>query len=621
MVDLIVPLIAVVVIVFALVAWNLILPLPSAKNADFLNYVKIVAEDEIDKNEYAKPIDEYLSNGYQQVVTDVLQLQKPSITVGPRSLESSDQDHYVTLTFYVEYGNHQQLPELIKLLRDHNVDKAVFFVDKSFEADRPFIIESIKHSGYKVLDWDMSKLYDESYAPSLFHGVVLSDRDLLSQSSKDYNAAAFLDVAVHYNHASVVAFTPKIMSHKLVLEKVISQNGLDLIFTDENLSTGPNAFDLDQIGSGDTTYGDQIVELVDISDSTTSSDLRIRHWNWTIEKLQKQYPSAITYLKDKNAYLLTEPLVIDKGAELHIFNAKVLLRTSTDKGTTPSFLEIRGKASIINSTVSSWDPALNGPDPNGYHPRPYITVKNGGTLDIHQSKITHLGYSIGGVSDTRYARSAVQYYNTSGFSITNSIIAFNYYGFYSAYTTDYKIIGNEVYGNTRYGLDPHTGSTDFIVDSNYVHDNGNQGIICSLQCENVTVTNNLVEYNVEGIGLHWLTNSSIVKDNIVRYNEKYGIFIQKQSFNNIVEDNIVVGNGAGVGLLEGSTDNIIRNNIVADNLRHDIYTEPDSTSNTFEGNAFSFEQGNGGWEAQNTLASIVDAITGLFSNNASTDGQ
>jgi hypothetical protein len=49
--------------------------------------------------------------------------------------------------------------------------------------------------------------------------------------------------------------------------------------------------------------------------------------------------------------------------------------------------------------------------------------------------------------------------------------------------------------------------------------------------------------------------------------------------------------------------------------------EPDSTSNTFEGNAFSFEQGDSGWQAQNTLASVINTITGLFSNNASTDVQ
>jgi parallel beta-helix repeat protein len=105
----------------------------------------------------------------------------------------------------------------------------------------------------------------------------------------------------------------------------------------------------------------------------------------------------------------------------------------------------------------------------------------------------------------------------------------------------------------------------------------------------VIVTNNIVEYNVEGIGLHWLTNSSLVKDNVVRYNQKYGIFIQKQSFNNIVKDNLVVGNKAGIGLLEGSNENIVTSNTVVDNLEA-IRIEPDSASNLVKENRFSFKE-------------------------------
>lgn len=95
----------------------------------------------------------------------------------------------------------------------------------------------------------------------------------------------------------------------------------------------------------------------------------------------------------------------------------------------------------------------------------------------------------------------------------------------------------------------------------------------------MTITNNLIEYNTEGIGIHWLTNSSLVKDNIVRYNQKYGIFIQKHSFNNTVEDNVVIGNNKGIGLLDDSNNNLIQSNIVANNIQADVHTDPDSQSN------------------------------------------
>jgi parallel beta-helix repeat protein len=207
-------------------------------------------------------------------------------------------------------------------------------------------------------------------------------------------------------------------------------------------------------------------------------------------------------------------------------------------------------------------------------------------MDILNSTLSHLGYSRGGIKDTRYARAAVEYYNTNDFIVANSTFAFNYYGFYSANASNFKIIGNDIYGQSGNALDPHTYSTDFIIDSNYIHDNGNQGISCSIKCKNVTITNNLVDHNVEGVGLYWLTNSSKVRDNLVKYNAKYGIFIQKHSFNNIIDNNTVVNNMMGIGLLEGSNSNSITNNIISGNFADEaIHVSRDSTLNFINGNS------------------------------------
>ena len=43
-----------------------------------------------------------------------------------------------------------------------------------------------------------------------------------------------------------------------------------------------------------------------------------------------------------------------------------------------------------------------------------------------------------------------------------------------------------------YGLDPHTGTHDIVIRNNTVHDHGAMGIICSLDCYNVTIENNTV---------------------------------------------------------------------------------------------------------------------------------
>jgi poly(beta-D-mannuronate) C5 epimerase len=199
-------------------------------------------------------------------------------------------------------------------------------------------------------------------------------------------------------------------------------------------------------------------------------------------------------------------------------------------------------------------------------------------MDIRNSSITHLGFPLGGLADTAYTRAALEYRDTGNFTIANSTIAYNYDGFYTSGAQNFNIIGNKIYSNARYGLDPHTGSGHLVIHSNHVHDNGNQGIICSKLCQNVTITNNLVEYNVEGIGLHRLTNSSLVQDNIVRYNERYGIYIDLQSHNNIVRNNTVIGNENGIGILDRSHNNTLLHNIIGKNELNPIVI--DNTSAT-----------------------------------------
>ena len=177
------------------------------------------------------------------------------------------------------------------------------------------------------------------------------------------------------------------------------------------------------------------------------------------------------------------------------------------------------------------------------------------------------------------------------------------YGLYTENSSNFKILNNEVYDNVGYGLDPHTGSKDFLIDSNHLFLNGQQGVICSHQCENLTITNNLIEYNSEGIGLHWLTNSSVVKDNVIKYNKQYGMFIKTNSSDNLLEGNTLIGNGYGIALLEGSNDNTVRNNTVLYNVLTEdgIYIDDTSESNFIDDNIFTEERDHLSVEEQDDL--------------------
>ncbi len=561
---------------FTIVIWNMYLPIPSNRNIEFLDYVEYIAKTTYKNDEF---LQNYLDKPVVQPVAAQLGViglgtnTSPQMNVGQRVLYDDDTTHAVTLTFYVQYGNQQNLLALLDTLHEYNVDKAVFFIEQRYLNDHEFVAKRITDQGYLIKIWDdLSGYGSAGYYPTIYRGIPLVENEVLSRVQKDRDAIEFFRVALRYYDSSIVAFSPKIMTHKIILEDILKQKDNGIAFSDQPVE--------------EPFRGQQEDEVFD-----NIAPLRIEKGYWTMSSLSERYPSAVSYDEERSAYIVSRPIVIGSQASITINGDRVLLKSPLQENSVPAYLEIRGKGIIANSTITSWDPVTLRPAIDPYIPRPYIIVIDG-HLDVIGSTIKHLGYSLGGLADTRYAHAALEYYGVKDFVIANSTIAFNYYGFYSEDSSNFKIVNNKVYSQTRYGLDPHTWSVDFIIDSNHVHDNGNQGIICSLYCANVTITNNLVEYNVEGIGLHWLTNSSRIENNVVQYNEKYGIFIQKQSYNNTIQNNIVIGNKYGIGLLEGSTGNTVINNIIVDNIIDSFMIEQDSTANTIGENKFSYEESN-----------------------------
>ena len=71
-----------------------------------------------------------------------------------------------------------------------------------------------------------------------------------------------------------------------------------------------------------------------------------------------------------------------------------------------------GKGTIDNSLVTSWDNTRNGINKDPWNPRGYVVVTNNGVLDVVNSTIAYLGYSLGGITDTRFAQAALGYYDS-----------------------------------------------------------------------------------------------------------------------------------------------------------------------------------------------------------------
>ena len=92
-----------------------------------------------------------------------------------------------------------------------------------------------------------------------------------------------------------------------------------------------------------------------------------------------------------------------------------------------------------------------------------------------------------------------------------------------------------------------------------------------------------MENNVEGIGLHWSTNSSTVENNLSIHNQKYGIFIDKASHRNVISNNTIIGNNIGIGILDRSSNNTVSYNTITDNTNGSIHIDPDSQPNNVIG--------------------------------------
>jgi parallel beta-helix repeat protein len=332
--------------------------------------------------------------------------------------------------------------------------------------------------------------------------------------------------------------------------------GRTLVFTDRGNVAQPSGM---TVGSAGTTH--RIV---------------LDQGLWDMQRLQQRYPSDITTVQTSfgPSYLVDTTVVVGETAMLDISGQNVLIASpAQDKDRR---IEVSGRALIADSLVSSWDLAASAPDRNPYHQRPFIFVDIG-RLDVRNSTVMHMGFPLAGLSEERSARAAIMFHDSSNFTVANSTIAFNFDGVYARNSSNFQITGNEVYGNTRSGIDIRAGSHDFAMNSNHVHDNGYEGMICT-ECINVSIAGNTVEHNKEaGIKLFSHTNSTTVSNNLVSYNEKFGVYLRNNSTDNAVRNNTITGNEEGITLAGSSINNVIANNVVTGN---DVAAVADPSSHT-----------------------------------------
>jgi parallel beta-helix repeat protein len=130
--------------------------------------------------------------------------------------------------------------------------------------------------------------------------------------------------------------------------------------------------------------------------------------------------------------------------------------------------------------------------------------------------------------------------------------------------------------NIEYGLDPHDDSDYLTISDNIFRENGNHGLICSVECNNLVIVNNRSYSNGKpagsggasapkgnGIMLHRNVNGALIEGNTVYNNFQDGIAIF-DSHEAVVRNNIVANNAtSAIRLSVGSSGNLVESNTLS----------------------------------------------------------
>lgn len=299
---------------------------------------------------------------------------------------------------------------------------------------------------------------------------------------------------------------------------------------------------------------------------------------------------------------LDHNLVVNKGEVLELRDATIRLL-----GT--SHIIVNGTVIIDNVTMTSWDNATQAPIeyPN---PRGYLLVNRpDGNTSITNSEIAYLGMSCGPKDSSC---NGLVYYETDpkySHLISNNSIHDMYDGFYARGLQNMEIAHNLVYNNSRYGLDPHTITTQLYIHDNEVHDNAKMGIICSNICNNITVANNFVYANGgAGIMLSKQTNHSLVEWNSV-VDEVTGISVSN-SHNNTVRYNYIEDVNNGIDIKENSSGNQIYDNEILHAYDADIRVMKNVSDNFIASDSGGI-LANAQSRTQNTIVNGTDVSVGV----------
>lgn len=315
--------------------------------------------------------------------------------------------------------------------------------------------------------------------------------------------------------------------------------------------------------------------------------------NVTLPALARAVGGAAVKEVAPGEWLLGASVEILPGASVRIAAPEVRwLKLRSEPQSFVTVKALGGGLAVEGTCVSSWDPGKSRADTDENDGRGFLLARDGGRMAVDWSELRFLGSS----TVESYGLSW-RLAGTTG-QITHSVVSHLHFGLYSAQVDGLKIQDNEFHDNTLYGVDPHTGSRNLVIERNVVHDNGKHGIILAEDCVDSVIRDNVVYRNAHhGIVVYQRSDRNTIEnnetfrnaaqginvnessDNVVRGNRVYdnaesGIGVGQTSSRNTVTDNVIRHNGQdGVRLVSESAQNQVRGNVIGDNARYGIYVD------------------------------------------------
>lgn len=316
----------------------------------------------------------------------------------------------------------------------------------------------------------------------------------------------------------------------------------------------------------------------------------------TLSALKAALPSAPLDLVDSNAriWLLRANLYVTQGTTLKLNGSAAAgdvneLRMKSDSSGFVELTADHGTLDIRNTLIRSWNASASGPDTNYSDGRAFVRARSrlatdGVTalesrMDVIDSEIAYLGYNeaetqglvwkvLGSTSTVPDLFERVQVRG----DILRSNLHHNYYGMYSYGHEGGQWLDNTVAYNVGYGFDPHDDSDNLLIEGNYVHHNGNHGIIASKRCDHVVIRDNRSWDNTgNGIMLHRSSDDGLVENNDLRRNSDSGVAIFA-SDRATIRGNYVENSGkAGMRFSMGATDSYVENNEIVGSGSYGFY--------------------------------------------------